>query len=208
MPRSYRGSGSDYGSSVAARSAEVEEVLEHAAALLLRLPVGEVGPALAVAVAVGAADLALEVVLGGALLLDDLVQLPAVEPDAAARWAGVDVDAAPLDPAELSRIDRAEAVFGHAATLAKDQAGGGAVRKQLARAVGDPALGGRDARARVQDRALAPHDSGVGEDRPDEVRLHLERRVADSGLEQRVDGAAHRRVEQRQGDGAVHGADR
>src|SRR5688500_6406082 len=180
MPRSYRGSGSDYGSSVAARSAEVEEVLEHAAARLLRLPVGEVG--LALAVAVGAADLALEVVLGGALLLVVLVQLPAVEPDAAARGAGVDVDAAPRDPAELSRIDRAEAVFGHATTLAKDQAGGGAVREQLARAVGDPALGGRDARARVQDRALAPHDSGVGEDRPDEVRLHLERRVSDSGL--------------------------
>src|SRR5688500_14864744 len=112
MRRSYRGSGSDYGLSVATHSAEVEEVLEHAAALLLRPPVCLVGPALAVAVA--AADLALEVVAGRALLLDDLVQLAAVEPDAAARRARVDVDAAPLDPAELRRIDRAETVVGHA----------------------------------------------------------------------------------------------
>ena len=64
------------------------------------------------------------------------------------------------------------------------------------------------ARALVDDDPLAADHARVGRDRADEVRLHLERRVADALLEQRVHGAAHRRVEQRQRDTAVHRADR
>jgi hypothetical protein len=48
----------------------------------------------------------------------------------------------------------------------------------------------------------------VSADRVREVDLHLERRVGGAGGQRAVDGAAHRGVEQRGGEAAVHDADR
>ena len=64
---------------------------------------------------------------------------------------------------------------------ANDQARRRPVGKQLAALVDDASLGGCDARTPVDDDPLAPDHAGVGCDRTDEVRLHLERRVADAG---------------------------
>ena len=97
---------------------------------------------------------------------------------------------------------------GRVVKLTEDQAGRRPVREQLAVRVRQLPLGGRDPRALVDDDPLAADHAGVGGDRADEVRLHLERRVADASLELRVHRAAHRRVEQRQRDPAVHRADR
>ena len=58
------------------------------------------------------------------------------------------------------------------------------------------------------DRCLAAHRPGVFRDAADEAHLHVGRRVTDALRQRRVDRAAHRRVEQRQREAAVHDADR
>src|SRR5690242_8953282 len=83
------------------------------------------------------------------------------------------------------------------------------MREQLAGLDGDQlAFGGGDGRAAMQYQALRPHTTGVERDRPHEVRLQLEGRVALADAKRRLHCAAHRRVEERHRVSAMHDADR
>src|SRR5712692_3069169 len=72
----------------------------------------------------------------------------------------------------------------------------------------NPALCSGDGAAAVDDGTLTPHATSIHRDRPDKVGLDLERRVALAGRQGGVDGAAHRRIEQRHCETSVHDADR
>src|SRR5256885_15568471 len=81
------------------------------------------------------------------------------------------------------------------------------MREELARVDGDQfAFRGRDRAAAMDYRAFAADASRVNGDGPDEVGLHLERGVALPHLERRVDGASHRRIQQRHREPAVDDA--
>src|ERR1044072_3520903 len=67
---------------------------------------------------------------------------------------------------------------------------------------------GGDRTTTVDQVPLAHDAAGLAGDRAREVDLELERRVGRAGRQGAVDGAAHRRVEQRRGEPAVDHADR
>src|SRR5207249_4360211 len=72
----------------------------------------------------------------------------------------------------------------------------GGVRVELAGTVDEPTLRRRDLSAEVDDLADRSHYSRVASERADEVHLELQGRIGATFGEQRMDGAAHGRVEQ------------
>src|SRR5579885_795853 len=95
-----------------------------------------------------------------------------------------------------------------AGSAAEDRAAGRSDAEELAGAVVELALGDGGGAADVERDPFAADGAGRGRDAADETDLHVGRRIADAGREQRVDRAAHRGVEDRQREAAVHDADR
>ena len=82
------------------------------------------------------------------------------------------------------------------------------MRVEFAGGILEPRLRGRDALADMDHLANRAQPSAVGSDRAHEIRLRLERGIAAAGRHAGLHRAAHRGIEQRHGEPAVHYADR
>ena len=90
----------------------------------------------------------------------------------------------------------------------EDQAGRGGVREQTALGVGDARFRGGGTAADTERAAFGAHHATVLGHALDEGDLELQRGVAGSRRQRRMHRQPHRRIQQRRGVAAMHGADR